>query len=596
MKIFDAKEVKRVSDLIRFALWEAYNRQCFYNMEKIDLQNMDIDHILPRALKRYPGEFESIKARLKLPKVFALDSLENLVPTSREWNIQKSDAILPDDELKRHLSRARDMKEEVQQWLKKLEADPAYLRLLYNLYRRKPNYEDLPEKVYDFLTDEPPPQDRKRLSGNPLVLESGKVGLSCFVPDEEDSGKLLFSALVTLRKVTLRDALITYGSQDLLESLFVLPGVPLSARKWVVGLEKSDDTCILQLANVRCGISIVDAERLANYCDAICEIAFERARKVEALWETLGFEPAGNDVWKLLKVRRGLWDLLIAFAREHDMDRGSTAWHVFNSNNGYINTMAEPDPRCGLSRRCVLLPRLASESYSFLPNDEEVWISWSRQHYRSNSGHSSNLATTTAAEACSWLVTYLIPAAVEWAHKKGGILRRLLKPLPSFELKNYGKPSLGYQPLVLDLSDSMKHWVDLIEKVQSYFNCRPNDLFPKNLLEQSLPAFSRLLELFPHENGIEAYIRGNLLANDGDLSEAGRRYQGMVARDGSISGFSLDLFWRGIVVLIRDSGENGLKEERRQEIFAALNLAGPILAYVDQELYRERLVTIAGRT
>ena len=132
--------------------------------------------------------------------------------------------------------------------------------------------------------------------------------------------------------------------------------------------------------------------------------------------------------------------------------------------------------------------------------------------------------------------------------------------------------------------------------MQSYFNCRPNDLFPKNFLEQSLPAFSRLLELFPHENGIEAYIRGNLLANDGDLSEAGRRYQEMVARDGSISGFSLDLFWRGIVVLIRDSGENGLKEERRQEIFAALNLAGPILAYVDQELYRERLVTIAGRT
>lgn len=91
-KKFIKKNIKSI--IVKHALWESYERKCFYCGELIkSWENLEIDHIIPRSLKDKPEKFESLKKEFGIESDFEIDSYYNLVPTNSYCNKRKSNQI-----------------------------------------------------------------------------------------------------------------------------------------------------------------------------------------------------------------------------------------------------------------------------------------------------------------------------------------------------------------------------------------------------------------------------------------------------------------------------------------------------------------------
>ncbi len=78
-------EIKNLNDAyVRSALWNAYNKKCFYCKELLHFRNMDLDHIIPKSLGR-----ERAIELYTLDSDFELNSYYNIVPTCRTCNNRK---------------------------------------------------------------------------------------------------------------------------------------------------------------------------------------------------------------------------------------------------------------------------------------------------------------------------------------------------------------------------------------------------------------------------------------------------------------------------------------------------------------------------
>lgn len=77
-------------DLVRAALWEAYNKRCFWQGEPIEFFQLEIDHLIPETLEKHPKQLQQILADAGLPANYDLQGLQNLVPSCRRCNGQKS--------------------------------------------------------------------------------------------------------------------------------------------------------------------------------------------------------------------------------------------------------------------------------------------------------------------------------------------------------------------------------------------------------------------------------------------------------------------------------------------------------------------------
>ncbi len=82
------------SQAFRMALWETYNYKCFYCGNIISqIDNMEVDHIIPKKYKEKPAEFQKLKDILKLDENFDVDEYYNLVPSHPGCNRRKWDRI-----------------------------------------------------------------------------------------------------------------------------------------------------------------------------------------------------------------------------------------------------------------------------------------------------------------------------------------------------------------------------------------------------------------------------------------------------------------------------------------------------------------------
>ena len=78
---------------MRLSISSAWDSKCFWCTKVIDLQSMEIDHVIPESL--VPGkQLDAVLLMYGLPSDFNLNSAENLVPTCRACNGQKSDMVL----------------------------------------------------------------------------------------------------------------------------------------------------------------------------------------------------------------------------------------------------------------------------------------------------------------------------------------------------------------------------------------------------------------------------------------------------------------------------------------------------------------------
>jgi len=96
---------QRFTNAFREALWETYNRKCFYCSCELLFAQMEIDHLLPEALGDDPNALSQILYRVGLDSTFCITGFENLVPSCTDCNGNKSNLILPAGSISIHAAR-----------------------------------------------------------------------------------------------------------------------------------------------------------------------------------------------------------------------------------------------------------------------------------------------------------------------------------------------------------------------------------------------------------------------------------------------------------------------------------------------------------
>lgn len=81
-------------DEFREALWAVYEQKCFFHGGLIQLNDMEIDHIVPESLLASKNLATQLAA-YGLPDTFDIRGKENLVPTCRNCNSRKTNRIIP---------------------------------------------------------------------------------------------------------------------------------------------------------------------------------------------------------------------------------------------------------------------------------------------------------------------------------------------------------------------------------------------------------------------------------------------------------------------------------------------------------------------
>jgi len=74
-----------LNDFKKQALWETYNRKCFYCRELLNFKNIHVDHIIPQSIFRNNTAF--IRKKYNLAPIFDFNSIDNFSPSCQSCNI-----------------------------------------------------------------------------------------------------------------------------------------------------------------------------------------------------------------------------------------------------------------------------------------------------------------------------------------------------------------------------------------------------------------------------------------------------------------------------------------------------------------------------
>jgi hypothetical protein len=144
----------------RRAIWDVYKHKCFYTGEPLDYVDMEIDHIIPSYLKDSPEELLEILRECELKEDFKLDSLYNLVPTSKHENRQKSNKKLETSTILFYLDRVKGNVQAIEDTIVKLKGRRDFEKDLTMLKSHVDEQEDnkkkrkLLEDIVGFIGDD----------------------------------------------------------------------------------------------------------------------------------------------------------------------------------------------------------------------------------------------------------------------------------------------------------------------------------------------------------------------------------------------------------------------------------------------------------
>ncbi len=108
---------------LKKAIWFAYNKKSGYEGVPITFLEMEIDHIIPERVlinPKEPNEFAKWKEKFNLEDDFHIQGIENLCPSTREFNKMKSDKGLYDKDdaykgfIVRALIKAKQLKPKIE--------------------------------------------------------------------------------------------------------------------------------------------------------------------------------------------------------------------------------------------------------------------------------------------------------------------------------------------------------------------------------------------------------------------------------------------------------------------------------------------------
>lgn len=84
---------RQFTDAERYAVYAVHGERCYMCLKPVDLLTMEVDHVIPKALRDEPDRLAEVLALFGLPEDFNLESFENWLPSCRTCNNRKRDLV-----------------------------------------------------------------------------------------------------------------------------------------------------------------------------------------------------------------------------------------------------------------------------------------------------------------------------------------------------------------------------------------------------------------------------------------------------------------------------------------------------------------------
>jgi len=146
----------RFNIIDRQAIYEAYEKKCFYCGEIVYFRELQIDHIIPETILDKEVEYKALVKRLRLPNSFSVNSYYNWVPAHSKCNNRKSGELFQDSAIIFYLDMARRKVTTVLSLVKKinkrLESDKLLTTISFALAGNLIKFSDIQNVIKEYDT------------------------------------------------------------------------------------------------------------------------------------------------------------------------------------------------------------------------------------------------------------------------------------------------------------------------------------------------------------------------------------------------------------------------------------------------------------
>lgn len=311
--------IKKSNENLRNAIHKAYGKKCFYCGEKINMNQLEVDHIIPISDTEKPTttEMEDYFKELE-ENNFIKDCIANYLPACTHCNRQKGDQYLAVGNLRyyheqtiRHSNKVLKLMEKY----KYAKEDPKKERELEALSKGK-----------DYI-------QKKTISETPhacvYAYGLGSVRVNAFLPMKI---KDELACLILFKQNGLTDCNLSLDESDIRTYFFegYKTGVTTS-RNYIWYID--NDVFAIKLPNNRFISDFDTAEQLSIIFDDLYDEYYKRK---EVLLNTVGatyFEEVNKGEFLLLSLPKDIWLDMVDFAQEHDHFIGDSGWDIFKPLN-----------------------------------------------------------------------------------------------------------------------------------------------------------------------------------------------------------------------------------------------------------------------
>lgn len=307
--------INKTDENLRNAIHKAYGKKCFYCGEKINMHQLQIDHIIPSSSKKNPNTIE-MQAYLKelLDKGFIKDCIANYLPSCSYCNNQKSNKYFTVGNM-RYFHEQTDRKiSSVMKYMQKFKyADE-------NPEKEKQIREISENRDYLF----------KRTileTANTCVYANGlgDVRVNSYLPVSLDD-KL--SCLILFKQEGLTDCIFLFDEDDIKSRFFQGYNTGKTTKRKFISYLNNDIVGINFLNNR----FETDYKTVDQLCRIVDDIYVEYYTRKDQLLVTIGatyFEEIDDGEFSILRMPKDKWIEMVDFAQSHDYYIGNTEWDIF---------------------------------------------------------------------------------------------------------------------------------------------------------------------------------------------------------------------------------------------------------------------------
>jgi hypothetical protein len=250
-------------------------------------------------------------------------------------------------------------------------------------------------------------------SGRSLSLQNVSISCEVWMPSDNE---MSIGAVLSFARHDLSGISITISGRELVRWMqWRAHAQEEEARPYVLPMVDSANRVVLLAQSARLILHQEEIEHLdwalRTAWDMFCKTAngqltHYRCGRFKRLRGTTG-------PFVLASVEQGLWQAMLEFAQEHNVDKGDGPWHMFDGNPGSLKVYSRTaSDRFDSGYHAILY---AYERGSiWLPWESRVDIGWDFPSGFNSTPHIAARASWDAEFTHDWLLAEFIPAVILW--------------------------------------------------------------------------------------------------------------------------------------------------------------------------------------